>query len=93
MKFNQTVGCDLSEFDEFGFNAVFLNIICWGDGYQQACKAPDKTFATIAKELAELFASELLITHQGPEFTGREFTTYVANHACVYHVIEFQSPW
>ena len=73
MKFDQTVGCDLFEIDEFGFQAVFLNVIRWGTGYQQACRVPDKTPATVAKAFAELWhkhysVPEFLIMDQGPEF-------------------------
>ena len=36
---------------------------------------------------------ELLIFDQGLEFTENEFTKYVANHACLHHSIDSQSPW
>eukprot|EP00973_Karenia_brevis_P069163 9616033-Karenia_brevis.AAC.1 len=36
---------------------------------------------------------ELLITDQGGEFTGSEFTTYIASHAGLQHFIGAQSPW
>ena len=45
MKLNQTVGCDLFEFDEFGYKTIVLKMICWGTGYQQACRVPDKSSA------------------------------------------------
>ena len=52
MKFNQTVGCDLFEFDEFGYKVIVRNMICWGTGYQQACRVPDKSSASVAKAFA-----------------------------------------
>eukprot|EP00973_Karenia_brevis_P012562 1705154-Karenia_brevis.AAC.1 len=36
---------------------------------------------------------ELLITDQGGEFTGSEFTTYIASHAGLQHFIDAQLPW
>eukprot|EP00973_Karenia_brevis_P024508 3380380-Karenia_brevis.AAC.1 len=36
---------------------------------------------------------ELLITDQGGEFAGSEFTTYIAEHAGLQHFIAAQSPW
>ena len=36
---------------------------------------------------------ELIITDQGTEFTGKEFTSYVADHVCPHHFIDSQSPW
>ena len=71
MKFNQIVGCDLFEFDEFGYKVFILNMICWGTGYQQACRVPDKTSASVAHWHEHYRMPELLITHQGPEFVGK----------------------
>ena len=97
MKFNQ-VGCDLFEFDEFGYSVVILNMICWGTGYQQACRVPDNTSASVARDFAthwhkHYWMPELPITDQGPEFVGKEFTSCVADHACLHHFIDSQSPW
>ena len=36
---------------------------------------------------------ELIVTDQGTEFTGKEFTSYAADHACLHHLIDSQSPW
>ena len=36
---------------------------------------------------------ERLITDQGPEFFGKEFTSYVADHDCLHHFIDSQSLW
>ena len=36
---------------------------------------------------------ELLITDQGPEFVRKEFTSDVADHACLHHFLDSQSPW
>ena len=98
LKFNQVVGCDLFEFSDFGFDKVFLNIICWGTGYQMCCACPDKTSENVTKAFASVWTKhygmpELLITDQGTEFTGREFTTYVAQNSCLQHFIDSQSPW
>ena len=35
---------------------------------------------------------EFLITDHGREFVVGDLTTYVANHACLHHVIHSQSP-
>ena len=98
MKFNQTVGCDLFEFDEFGYKVFILTMICWDTGYEQACGVPDRTSASVAKAFATHWHKhygmpELLITDQGPEFVGKEFTSYVADHACLHNFIDSQSPW
>ena len=95
MKFHQPSGCDLFEFDEFGYKVIVLNIICWGTGYQQACRNPDKTAASVATAFATHWYKhyrmpELLITDQGLEFVGKEFTSYVADHACLHHFIDPQ---
>ncbi len=77
MNFNQVVGYDLLEFSEFGFDKTFLNIICWGTGYQMCCAVPDKTSASVTKAFASVWTKhygmpEFLITDQGPEFIGSE---------------------
>ena len=36
---------------------------------------------------------ELMITDQGLEFVGQEFTTYVAQGGCLQHFIDSKSPW
>ena len=36
---------------------------------------------------------EMLITDQGGEFVGSEFTTYVAQHGGLQHFIDSHSPW
>eukprot|EP00973_Karenia_brevis_P005943 808865-Karenia_brevis.AAC.1 len=36
---------------------------------------------------------EVLITDQGGDFTGSEFTTSIAEHAGLQHFIVAQSPW
>ena len=36
---------------------------------------------------------ELLVSGQGPEFTGHEFPTYVGENECLHHFIGSQSPW
>ena len=73
-------------------------MICWGTGYHQACRVPDKSSATVANALATHWHKhykmpELIITDQGTEFTGKEFTSYVADHVCLHHLIDSQSPW
>ena len=98
MKFNQTVGCDLFEFDEFGYKVIVLNMICWGTGYQQACRVPDKSSASVRDAFAMHWTKhytipELVVTDQGTEFTGKEFTSYLADHSCLQHLIDSQSPW
>ena len=98
IKFDQTVGCDLFDFDEFGYKVIVLNMICWGTGYQQACRVPDKSSATVANAFAMHWHKhykmpELIITDQGTEFTGKEFTSYVADHVCLHHFIDSQSSW
>eukprot|EP00973_Karenia_brevis_P052915 7354320-Karenia_brevis.AAC.1 len=98
MHFNQVVGCDLFEFSEFGFDKWFLNIICWGTGYKMCCAGPNKNPFNVASGFASVWVKnyempELLITDQGGEFTGSEFTTYIAEHAVLQHFIDAQSSW
>ena len=63
-----------------------------------ACTMPDQT----SKSTREAFASiwikhygwpELLVTDQGPEFIGHEFTQYVGENGCIQHYIDSQSQW
>ena len=85
-------------FQGSGFDKTLMNVICWGTGYQMACTMPDQ----ISKSTREAFASvwikqygwpELLVTDQGPEFIGHEFTQYVGENGCIQHYIDSQSPW
>ena len=73
-------------------------MICWGTGYQQACRVPDKSSASGTKAFATHWQKhytipELVVTDQGTECTGKEFTSYLANHQCLQHLIDSQSPW
>ena len=34
-----------------------------------------------------------MVTDQGPEFIGRELSTYVAESGCLQRFIDSQSPW
>ena len=54
MRFNEVVGVDLVEFHEEPLNKVFINILCWGTGYQMAGVIPDKTSETVKRAFAEL---------------------------------------
>ena len=97
VRFNPVVGADLFESNDFGFDAIFLNIICWGIGYPIACSVQDKTSASIAKAFADVSQKhygmpDLLTTDQGPELLAKEFTINMSNHACLHHVIDSQSP-
>ena len=69
IRFNQVAGADLFEFNEFGFDATYLNIICWGTGYQIACSIKDKASANAAKVLADVWKKHFWcarIDHNGP---------------------------
>ena len=93
MSFNKIVGADLFEFDEFGWQQHFLNVVCWGTGSQMCETIKDKQSNTVKEAFAKCWtkhygAPELLITNQGPEFLGHEFSTYIAELACVHHVID-----
>ena len=95
LKFNQVVGIDLADMPEIG--KTFCNIICWGTGYQMAGWIPDKTSATVRDAFAQLWVKhyswpDLVVSDQGPEFVGHEFTTYVGQ-SCLHHFIDSQSPW
>ena len=97
LKFNETVGVDLVEFDDCGFKKILLNVVCWGTGYQMACSFPNKTSRAVRDGFAECWLKhyswpELLVTDQGPEFVGHEFANYVAQGS-LHHFIDSQSPW
>ena len=82
LKFNQVVGIDLVEFPDHGFDKILANMVCWGTGYQMACVMPDKTSKSARNAFADAWIKhygwmELLVTDQGPEFTGHEFSSYV----------------
>ena len=73
-------------------------MICWGTGYQMAEPIKDKQSSTVREAFARCWikhygAPELLVTDQGPEFLGGEFTKYIAEQGCVHHTIDSQSPW
>ena len=36
---------------------------------------------------------ELVVTDQGPEFTGKEFIQYLGEAGCLQHFTDSQSPW
>ncbi|MEC8427241.1 MAG: transposase family protein, partial [Pseudomonadota bacterium] len=59
---------------------------------------PDKTSATVRdafdKEWIRHYGCmEVLVTDQGPEFIGHEFTTYAGKQGVLHHFIDSQSPW
>ena len=98
LRFNQVVGVDLVEFPDGGFDKILINAICWGTGYQMACTIPNKQSATVRNAFSTLWIKhygwpELMVTDQGPEFTGHEFSTYVGENGCLHHFIDSQSPW
>ena len=98
MKFNQVVGTDLVHIPDGGFHKTLLNIICWGTGFQMAVTVPDQTSASARNAFATGWVKhygwpELVVTDQGPEFVGHEFTTYIGEHGCLHHFIDSQSPW
>ena len=98
LRFNQTVGVDLVEFDTSVFKKILMNVACGGAGYQMCCVIPDKTSESVRDAFSEHWIRhyswpELLITDQGPEFVGHEFTTYIAQGGCLQHFIDSQSPW
>ena len=97
LRFNQTVGVDLVEFITPVFKKILMNVVCWGTGYQMCAVLPDKTSETVRNAFSEHWVRhyswpELMITDQGPEFVGTEFTTYVAQGGCLQHFIDSQSP-
>ena len=98
LRFNQTVGADLVEFSEGPFEMILLNVICWGTGYQMACELTDKTSVSTRNGFAKMWIKhygwpELVVTDQGPEFIGHEFTTFIGSGGCLQHYIDSQSPW
>ena len=89
---------DLVEFPDNGFDKVLANSICWGTRYQMACVMPDKTSKSARHALATLWIKhyewmDLLVTDQGPEFIGHEFSIYLGEQGCLHHFIDSQSPW
>ena len=81
LKFNQVVGIDLVEFQDVGLDKILANMVCWGTGYQMACVIPDKTSLTTRNAFASSWIKhygwpELVVTDQGPEFVGHEFSTF-----------------
>ncbi len=98
LRFNQVIGIDLVEFPDNHYDKILCNIVCWGTGYQMACVMPDKTSKTTRDAFANLWIKhyswpELIVTDQGPEFTGHEFSSYVGEHGTLQHFIDSQSPW
>jgi transposase InsO family protein len=98
LRFNQVVGMDLVEFPDQGNTKILANMLCWGTGFQMACLMPNKTSVSARDAFANAWIKhygwmELLVTDQGPEFVGREFSTYVAENGCLQHFIDSQSPW
>ena len=76
MTFNKTIGIDLVDMPDF--NRTFINIVCWGTAYQMAQWIPEKTSRTVRDAFSECWIKhygwpDLIITDQGPEFTGKEF--------------------
>ena len=76
---------DLVEFPDQGNTKILANMLCWGTGFQMACLMPNKTSVSARDALANAWIKhygwmELLVTDQGPEFVGREFSTYVAEN-------------
>eukprot|EP00973_Karenia_brevis_P009212 1248943-Karenia_brevis.AAC.1 len=62
------------------------------------CAVPNKNPINVARAFASVWVKhygmpELLITDQGGEFTGSEFTTYIAEHAGLQPFIDAQPPW
>ena len=71
LKFNQTMGVDLVEFDCAAFKKVLLNVVCWVTGYQMCTVISDKTARTVRDAISECWVRhygwpELMITDQGP---------------------------
>ena len=98
LRFNQTIGADLIKFKHQGFDKILMNVVCWGTGYQMACEMPDATSESARDAIAHLWIKhygwpDLLVTDQGPEFTGHEFSTYFGENGVLHHFIDSQSPW
>ena len=98
MSFNKVIGVDLVELTISGTRTYVVNVVCWGTGLQQLATLPGKT----SKEVTEAFARtwvkpfglpEIVITDQGSEFVGPEFTTFLSDRAVVHHFIDAQSAW
>ena len=97
---NHVVGIDLVQLKGCDRRAkeYWLNVVCWGSGYQMEALIPDKTSKTSRDAFAEVWIKhygwpELLATDQGPEFIGHEFSIYVGENGCLQHFIDSQSPW
>ena len=84
--------------EDVGIDKVLANMLCWGTGHQMACVIPDKTSLAARNAFASTWVKhygwpELIITDQGPEFVGHEYTSYVASEGTLHHFIDAQSPW
>ena len=88
LKFNQVVGVDLVEFNDLGLELTMTNMVCWGTGYQMMAIIPDKRSISardiFSKEWVRHYGwPELVVTDQGPEFTGKEFSHYLGEAGCL----------
>ena len=98
LRFNQVIGADLVEFNDGQHRRILLNVVCWGTGYQMAQIVSDKTSCSTRDAFAECWVKhygwpELVVTDQGPEFIGQEFSLYLGGNGCLQHTIDSQSPW
>ena len=69
---------DLVELRELGLDITLCSCLCWGTGYQMMLIQKDKrtTRDAFSVDWARHYGwPELVVTDQGPEFTGKEFTT------------------
>ena len=61
---------------------VFINVVCWGTGYQMAQWITNKQSLTVRDAFVEWCVKHygwpaLVVTDQGTEFTGQAFVEYV----------------
>ena len=61
MGFNKTIGIDLVDMPEL--NQTFINIVCWGTGYQMAQWIPDKTSKTVRDAFAECWVKHYSVSY------------------------------
>ena len=101
LKFNHVVGVDLFFINFLGRELTFMNMVCWGTGYQQVEFIPEeqgRTAKTARRALMRGWVRhygwpEMLICDQGTEFTGTDFVDFVGDHGLVIHFIDSRSPW
>ena len=97
MRFNQTIGCDVITLSAFGRQYRYLNIVCWGTGFQMLGAIQTASAAETLRALLRVWVRpfgwpEIIITDQGPEFTSHEWHRPLAEQGVISYPIDSKSP-